>query len=60
MGHKTSVKVTGFATGLTAVILWLVGFFVPELGAQVPLGFESMLVGMIAAIVGWITPDPND
>ncbi len=60
MGSKTSVKVTAFSTGLTTIALWIIGVFIPELAAQMPLGIESALVGMIAAVVGWITPNPND
>ncbi len=58
--NNTSVKVVAFSTGLVALILWIVGYFIPDLVNQLPPGGEATISTMIAVVVSWITPNPND
>ena len=60
MSGKTSVKVTTFSTGLCAVIFWVLGYYQPELMSQLSNTSSALIVGFVAVITGWITPNPND
>ena len=54
MGNATSVKTVGIAAGVTVVLLWLVGFFQPELMATAPVGLEAAVTAIIASVAGYV------
>lgn len=54
MGNKTSVKTVGIAAGITVVMLWLTGFYQPELMATAPVGLEAAVTAIIASLAGYL------
>jgi len=60
MNGKTNVKVTTFSTGFCAIVFWILGYYQPELMAQLSNTSSSLIVGFVAVITGWITPNKND
>ncbi|KKK74167.1 hypothetical protein LCGC14_2886500 [marine sediment metagenome] len=54
MGGSTNVQVVGLAAGLATVLMWLLGFFYPELMSQAPTGLEAAITGIFAVLMGLI------
>lgn len=54
MGNTTSVKTVGIAAAVTVFILWLVGFYQPELMATAPVGLEAAITAIIASSAGYL------
>jgi len=48
------------AAGIVTLVFWIVGYYEPDLMAQLPPGGESTITLAISSIIGWITPNPND
>ena len=58
MNTSTNTKVVGVAAGAATVLMWLLGFFQPELMATAPVGLEAAFTGLIATAVAYIAqPD---
>jgi hypothetical protein len=55
---QPKIKAVGFAAGITTVLMWLAGFFWPELMATAPTGLEAAITGIITTIAGWATRNP--
>jgi len=55
--QRTNVQVVGLAAGITTVILWLTGFFAPELMASAPTGLEAGITGIVTVIAGYFLKD---
>lgn len=54
MNKQTNVQVTAFATGVAVIVIWLLGYFVPDLMAEAPKGLEAALTGMIVFLLGLV------
>lgn len=52
MNGKTNVQMIGLAAGLATVVIWLLGYFAPELMATAPTGLEAAITGIFAVVVG--------
>jgi len=58
MGGKTNIQIVGLAAGLATVLMWLMGYFAPDLMGQAPAGLEAAITGIITVLVGLIAkPD---
>jgi hypothetical protein len=53
---QTSVQTIGIAAGTTVIIMWLLGFFAPDLMATAPTGLEASITGVVVVITGWLLP----
>ena len=53
---QTNVQTIGLAAGATVIIMWLLGFFAPDLMATAPVGVEAAITGMVVVITGWLLP----
>lgn len=60
MGTGTNVKVVGFAAGMTTIIIWLLGFFQPELMDAAPTGLEAGITAVITSVVSYFFPGDGD
>jgi len=54
MGNNTSVKTVGIAAAITVFLLWLVGFYQPDLMASAPVGLEAAVTAIIASLAGYL------
>ena len=52
MNGSTNVQVVGLAAGLATIVMWLLGFFAPELMASAPTGLEAAITGIFSVLVG--------
>ena len=57
MNGRTNVQVVGLSAGLATVVIWLLGFFAPELMATAPTGLEAAITGIFAVIAGAVLKD---
>ncbi len=39
------------------LLIWLTGFYLPELMATAPVGLEAALTGGMAVFAGWLIPN---
>lgn len=53
---QTNVQTIGLAAGITVIIMWLLGYFAPDLMAEAPTGIEATITGGIVVIAGWLLP----
>jgi len=53
MGNKTTVTTISIAGALTALFLWVIGYFYPEFMSTAPAGAESILTVLFAGILGF-------
>ena len=60
MGSTTNVKVVGFAAGVTTILIWLIGFFQPELLDAAPTGLEAGITAVITSVVSYFVPGGGD
>lgn len=61
MGSKnTSVPVVAVSASIMTGIMWLVGYYEPGLMEALPHGGEGAIIGGLAVVISWLTPDPND
>lgn len=51
MNGSTNVQIVGIVTGLTTLVLWLLGYFFKDLMATAPAGLESAIAGVLAVLV---------
>lgn len=56
MNTSTNVQTTALAAGVTTVLLWLLGFFAPDLMAAAPTGLEAAITGIVAVAAGYLLP----
>ena len=56
MNSKTNVTVVGIAGGAATIILWLLGFFQPELMNEAPTGLEAAITTVIAGVAAYVLP----
>ncbi len=54
MNGKTNVQVVGLAAALATIVMWLLGYFLPDLMATAPAGLEAAITGIFAVAVGAI------
>lgn len=52
--QRTNVQVVGLAAGITTVIMWLLGFFQPDLMAAAPAGLEAGITAIVSVVAGAI------
>lgn len=52
MNKQTNIQTIGAAAGSTTILLWLLGYFQPELMATAPTGLEAAITGVIAVAAG--------
>jgi hypothetical protein len=53
---QTNVQTIGLAAAATVIIMWLLGFFAPDLMATAPVGLEAAITGVVVVITGWLLP----
>ena len=53
---QTNVQTIGLAAAATVIIMWLLGFFAPDLMATAPVGVEAAITGVVVVITGWLLP----
>jgi len=53
MSNKTTVKDMGLGGALALIILWILGFYQPELVSSLPIGGEAAIALVIAAIFSY-------
>lgn len=51
------VGIPAIAGGLVMIVMWLGGYFAPELFDTLPTGAEATLTGVIMTLLGWFVPD---
>jgi len=56
MNQNTNVQTVSVAALFAAVVIWLLGYFAPDLMATAPMGFESLLSGGFIAIMSYLLP----
>lgn len=56
MGNTTNVKVVGFAAGVTTILIWLLGYFYPELMEVAPTGLEAGITAVITSVTSYLVP----
>jgi hypothetical protein len=47
------VKAVGAAAAAATLIMWLGGYFSPELMASAPVGLEAAITALVATAAGW-------
>lgn len=47
------VKAVGAAAAIATVVMWLGGYFAPELMATAPVGLEAGITAIVATAAGW-------
>lgn len=52
MNGSTNVQVVGISAGLATIVMWLLGYFAPELMASAPTGVEAAITGIFSVTVG--------
>jgi len=56
---RTSTNV-GIAAGLATILMWLLGYFSPDLMAAAPVGLEAAITGVIAVVVARWSKTPEN
>ena len=59
MNTSTNVQTTALAGAGAAILMWLLGFFAPDLMATAPTGLEAATTTIIAVAVGYALPKEN-
>jgi hypothetical protein len=47
------IQATGLGAMFAVLIIWLMGYYQPELMATAPVGLEAALTGGISVFAGW-------
>jgi len=50
------IQATGLGAMLAVLLIWLTGYFAPDLMATAPVGLEAALTGGLAVLIGWLVP----
>ena len=53
MGNETTVKDLTIGGALATLVIWLVGFYQPELMASLPIGGEAAIAVLFSGIFSW-------
>jgi hypothetical protein len=56
MNDQTNIQTVGLAAGATVIVMWLLGFFAPDLMATAPTGLEAAITGVVAVMAGYVLP----
>ena len=56
MNKDASIKTVGLGASVATVILWLIGFYQPELMGSAPVGLEAAIGGIITVLLTYILP----
>ena len=56
----TKTKAFTVAAALVTLTFWIVGYYQPDLMAQLPPGGESVITLGLSSVISWITPNPDD
>lgn len=51
---QPKVKAVGIGAAATAVLMWLLGYFAPELMATAPPGLEASVTALVATAAGYM------
>jgi hypothetical protein len=54
MEIQPKIKAVGAAGAAAVIIIWLAGWFAPDLMATAPIGLESLTTALIMAGAGWL------
>jgi hypothetical protein len=57
MGQETSVTAVALAGALAAILMWLLGFFLPDLMMTTPPGIEAAVSTVITAVICYVIPE---
>ncbi len=58
MGLK--VQAVAWAAGLATIMMWLGGYFLPDLFGAAPTGLEAAFTAIIATAAGWFKRERSD
>lgn len=51
------IQATGLGAMVAVLVIWLMGFYQPELMATAPVGLEAALTGGLSVLLGWVVPN---
>ena len=54
------IKGVGIGAGLATIVMWLLGYYNPDLMATAPTGLEAAVTAVIATLIGWLVPNDHD
>jgi len=54
------IQATGLGAMLAVLVIWLTGYFAPDLMATAPVGLEAALTGGLAVLIGWLVPSKKN
>jgi len=54
MGNETSVKTVGIGASAAVILMWLLGYYQPELMATAPTGLEAAFTGLFTTGFSYI------
>ena len=52
MNGSTNTQVIALAAGLSTIIMWLLGYFLPDLMQSAPTGLEAAITAVITVLAG--------